>query len=530
MKRLVISCILSLHALIIPNTRNIIFDICDYSTETTHYAHQAIMVPFYYTPNNDVILAHDLDSNTPITPEQATSFLQAKHASSAQKQIITYTTITDDNTIYTMIFTSLGTLNDHPIAIETYRKAVALALKEAEKHNCSALHLTIPTCVEGTMNRKAEELATISYLALYQYDELLTRKKETPLEKICVHAHVSQPDDFKQISTGLRYGEVVGKAVCTARDWINTPANLLNPTIFAEKIVEYSLPYSAKIETIVFEHDDIKRIGMGGLLGVSQGSDQPCVCIVQKLMSKQPNARTIALVGKGVTFDAGGLNLKTSMIELMKLDMGGAAAILAAMPIFANLNLPVNIIVCTPLTENMINGSATKPGDVHRMYNGATVEIINTDAEGRLILADALAYVIEQYTPDYVIDMATLTGGCLNTFGGVYAAAIGNNIELISHAKDAAERTGELVCSLPIHPTYTARMKSDIADLRNLSKEGNTASAQTAAAFLKEFVGSTKWLHLDIAGTVHPQEYGCGLFSGYGVRLLIELVQSLAQQ
>jgi leucyl aminopeptidase len=266
---------------------------------------------------------------------------------------------------------------------------------------------------------------------------------------------------------------------------------------------------------------------MGGLAAVSQGGPVEPRLIVLRYAGGG-DGPTLGFVGKGVTFDTGGIGLKPRAgMQEMKFDMSGASAVLEATAAIAELGLPVDLITVVPSTENMPSGTAIKPGDVITQYNGKTVEVNNTDAEGRLILADALAYAIE-LGAERVVDLATLTGAVLIALGSTYAAVISNDDELAGELAAAGEETGELVWRLPLHPEYAEMMKGTVADLSNLAKKREAGSI-TAASFLREFVDDTPWAHVDIAGTawnVNRAYTGKG-GSGYGVRLLVQLVRNL---
>src|SRR6201999_3791387 len=271
----------------------------------------------------------------------------------------------------------------------------------------------------------------------------------------------------------------------------------------------------------------IRAKGMGGIAAVSQGGPVDPRLIVLRY-SGGGEGPTLAFVGKGVTFDTGGIVLKPGAgMQEMKFDMSGAAAVLEATAAIAELGLPLDLITGVPSTENMPSGTAVKPGDVITQYNGKTVEVNNTDAEGRLILADALAYAIE-LGAERVIDMATLTGAVVIALGSTYAAVISNDDELAGELSAAGEESGELVWRLPLHDEYRDLMKGTVADLSNLASK-REAGTITASAFLEEFVGETPWAHIDIAGTawdVNRAYTGKG-GSGYGVRLLVQLVRDL---
>jgi leucyl aminopeptidase len=276
---------------------------------------------------------------------------------------------------------------------------------------------------------------------------------------------------------------------------------------------------------------EIEERGMGGLAAVARGSIEEPRLIVLRYAGGTPSGETLGLVGKAVTFDTGGISIKpAAKMEEMKMDMSGGATVLEAVGVLADLGLPLNVSACVPATENMPSGSATKPGDIITQLNGKTVEVNNTDAEGRLILADALTYCVRELGADRLIDIATLTGAVIIALGSTYAGLISNDDEWAERVLAAAERTGELAWRLPLHPEYKDLTKGKDADLTNSSAK-RKASTIYAGSFLEEFVDGRPWVHLDIAGTawdVGRSYVGSGP-TGYGVRLLVDLARDLAR-
>jgi leucyl aminopeptidase len=330
-----------------------------------------------------------------------------------------------------------------------------------------------------------------------------------------------------ELAGAVETARVYSAAANRARDLQETPANFARPEDLAKRAEEIA----AGNETVTVEVSDgdaIRAKGMGGLAAVSQGGPVDPRLIVLRYAGGGEGP-TLGFVGKGVTFDTGGIVLKPGAgMQEMKFDMSGAAAVLEATAAIAELGLPIDLVTVVPATENMPSGTAVKPGDVITQYNGMTVEVNNTDAEGRLILADALAYAIE-LGAERVVDMATLTGAVLIALGSTYAAVISNDDGLATELAAAGEETGELVWRLPLHAEYKEMMKGTVADLSNLAKKREAGSI-TAASFLEEFVGDTPWAHVDIAGTawdVNRAYTGKG-GSGYGVRLLVQLARDLA--
>jgi leucyl aminopeptidase len=306
-----------------------------------------------------------------------------------------------------------------------------------------------------------------------------------------------------------------------ARDLVNEPAGDLTPQRMAE--VAADIAEREGLTLTVLDETAIAAAGLGGLLGVAAGSTQPPRLI--ELVYEPPNPRgTVALVGKGITFDSGGLSIKTAEgMETMKTDMSGAAAVLAAMSTLPAVDPGVKVIGIVPATENMPGGSATKPGDVLKIRNGKTVEVLNTDAEGRLVLADGLSLAVEAGV-DAILDLATLTGACVVALGRRIAGLMGNNDGWTAQVRQAADKAGEPVWPLPLPDDYRKSLDSEVADLKNIGG-GRWAGALTAGLFLREFVGEVPWAHLDIAGPARSEEdegYLAKGGTGFGVRTIVE--------
>ncbi len=319
---------------------------------------------------------------------------------------------------------------------------------------------------------------------------------------------------------GMTQGEAVAKGVTLARDLINGPAGSVTPRELARVARNIK-----GVRTTVWDEARCRKEGLGGLLGVAAGSDEPARLI--RMTYTPQNARgTVVLVGKGITFDSGGLSLKpTGYIETMKYDMAGAAAVIGTMSIVAELAPPLKVIAIVPTTENMPSGSATKLGDVLTIRNKKTVEVLNTDAEGRLVLSDGLSLAVED-EPDAIVDIATLTGAVHVALGGGYAGVMSNNDDMVELVAAAADRTSERVWELPLPQDYRKQLDSDIADVKNVAA-GRYGGAITAALFLQEFVDDVPWAHLDIAGVGwadSPNGYNSKGGTGYGVRLLSEFL------
>jgi len=406
---------------------------------------------------------------------------------------------------------------------EKLRVLAALVAGEAAKVEATSLAWALPPYEDEAA--AAEAIVTGTILGAYRFDRFKgkgTDADDEPgprLESLTLLAPA-------ELAGAAETARVYSEAANRARDLQETPANFAQPKDLAARAEEIAAG-NDKVTVEVLDGDAIRAKGMGGLAAVTQGGPVDARLIVLRY-SGGGDGPTLGFIGKGVTFDTGGIVLKPGAgMQEMKFDMSGASAVLEATAAIAELGLPVDLITVVPSTENMPSGTAVKPGDVITQYNGKTVEVNNTDAEGRLILADALAYAIE-LGAERVVDMATLTGAVVIALGSTYAAVVSNDDELAAEISAAGEESGELVWRLPLHDEYRALMKGTVADLSNLAKK-REAGTITASAFLEEFVDETPWAHIDIAGTawdVNRPYTGKG-GSGYGVRLLVQLARDL---
>jgi leucyl aminopeptidase len=343
-------------------------------------------------------------------------------------------------------------------------------------------------------------------IGLFEPDMYKTENKEERRIDELILVTVST-DLNPALAKGVERGRIIGEAVNFARGLSNEPSSVLTPTELAERAREVAVRYGLDID--ILDEARMKELGMGALLGVARGSDEPAKLIVLRYTpdGTEPmgnDADVVAVVGKGVTFDSGGISIKPAEgMEKMKYDMSGAAATLASMRVIAQLKPRINAIGLMPAVENMPSGRAYKPGDVLRAMSGKTIEVVNTDAEGRLILADAITYA-RKLGATRIIDMATLTGACAIALGSINAAILGNDQNLIDDVRRAGREVGERLWQLPMDSDYREMIKSDIADIKNSG--GRYAGTITAAYFLQEFAEETPWVHLDIAGTAWETE------------------------
>ena len=405
---------------------------------------------------------------------------------------------------------------------ETLRRCGALAAKKAGKIEAKSATVWI----EQTTGKAAEDLgqavAEGIVMGSYRLSDFKSKSEPTSLKRIAIHA-------TKEFNAGVKRGQIIGEANCMARRLQDTPANLMRPCDLvseARKIASGNELVTSRI----IDEKAMAKFGMGSLLSVSRGSSEPAYLIHLTYKPEKKASKKLCLVGKGLTFDAGGISLKPSAkMDEMKYDMSGGAAVLGAMAAIAELKPDIEVHGLVPASENLPDGKANKPGDLVTAMNGLTIEILNTDAEGRLILADALVYAGEKIKPDAMVDLATLTGAVLHALGHEYSGAMGNNESLIQEFVKSGRRTGELVWPLPIHEKHSDSMKGKVGDLKNISGPGIGAGSSTGGAFLKNFVGDIPWVHLDIAGSawgVADRDYQNGVTgTGVGVRLLVDWIE-----
>ena len=356
-------------------------------------------------------------------------------------------------------------------------------------------------------------------LANYKFDKYLSKERKDK-QKPITNVSLQWKKSSTAINHGLRTGRVIAEAANFTRDLVNESASVCN-SVYMENAAR-SLHKKVKVK--VLNQVEMKKLGMGSLLGVNAGSDNP-----PKLVFLEYNGgkgKPTAIIGKGITFDSGGYNIKpTKYIEDMKTDMGGAAAVMGTIKVAAELGIKKNLVGVMPLCENMVSGSAQRPGDIVKAYNGKTIEIGNTDAEGRLVLADALAYTEKKYKPEIMIDMATLTGACVLALGYYAAGLVGRDEKLLKNLMEAGMKSGDRVWRLPFFEDYHDWMDGSISDLNNIAQKGKgyEAGSITAGVFLSKFVDKARWAHIDIAGSAYwivDNGYMQKGATGSGVRVL----------
>jgi leucyl aminopeptidase len=429
--------------------------------------------------------------------------------------------------------------------LESLRRAVGAAVKKARALRAGTMTVLLPAELRalagsgapaGLPERLADAKAAravfdAALLASYEYERYMSkrdeekRKRPGPADIDAVRL-VAPGASREGLEDAVRVARALERGVRTCRDLGNLPGNDGTPRVLADRARAIAAETGLRCE--VLERGDMERLGMGALLGVAQGSEEPPKLIVLEHTPPGTAGDPIVLVGKGVTFDSGGISIKPAeSMEEMKFDKCGGCAVIGAMEAIARLDLPQHVVGLVPAVENLPSGAAQKPGDIRRAMDGQTIEIINTDAEGRLILADALAYAVTRWRPRAIVDLATLTGACVVALGGVHAGLFANDERLAGELRCAGAGTGERVWPMPLDDDYDEKIKSAVADVKNSG--GRPGGAVTAARFLKKFVKDAPWAHLDIAGTAWTTEerpYHMKGATGFGVRLLIDWLRA----
>lgn len=421
----------------------------------------------------------------------------------------------------------LGLGKKEEFTIDRLRDVAGVAIRAAHKLEARAVATIVHGASQAGFEPQAAAQALVegTLLGNYRFRYYKTEPSEDILpEKFYIIENDTQKTPA--LIAGARRGQTIAAAVNLARDLVNHPANHMTPTKMAEHAADIAARHS--LDLTVLGSDDIAKLGMTAFLAVAQGSHEPPKLIVMKYTGDPTAKNTLALVGKGVTFDSGGISLKPSEgMHEMKDDMAGAAAVLAAMQAIAELKPRVNIIALAPCTENLPSGYAFRPGDVIDSLGGKTIEIISTDAEGRLLLADAVSYAL-RLGATHLVDLATLTGACVVALGHTTSGVMTNDEPWCHRVLDAAKGVGEKMWQLPMFDEYKEQIKSPVADLKNSG--GRPAGAITAGLFIAAFTESKPWVHIDIAGTVAAEkESGINVkgATGVGVRTLVQLAENL---
>ncbi|MBU1446222.1 leucyl aminopeptidase [Patescibacteria group bacterium] len=421
-------------------------------------------------------------------------------------------------------FVGMGKIKD--LKEKNVRDAIAHSTKSMMQSRVQKIAYYFVAEFDEYAQAFGEGIALVNYTpAIYKTG----KNKKKADEKLFDEAVIVRKNLNKNLKEKFEKAVLIADAVNFTRDLVNAPANIVTPEYFANEAKKIAKDNKYKIT--ILEKAKLEKLGMGAFLSVNAGSGKNGAKLIileykpKGVAAKQP---PVMLVGKGLIFDTGGYNLKpTQYISDMQQDKAGGVTVLGAFKLLQKLGIQRSVIGIIPVTENLIDADAQRPEDIVTSYSGQTIEIKNTDAEGRLILADALSYGIEKYQPGEVIDLATLTGACIVALGSQYAGVMGNNQILVDELKRAGDEVDELIWQLPIHEKHREDMKGKLADIRNID-EGYGAGASKAGAFLEFFVGKTRWAHLDIAGTAFakkPKAIDYSFATGYGVRMLTRFLE-----
>ena len=427
-----------------------------------------------------------------------------------------------------ILFLGLGKRDD--LDLEKLRRAFSRAAQKAAELKLRGLAVTVDLEVPGLEpDVLAEAIVEGVILGLYRFLPYKTPDAgtRTQVGELCIA--VERKGALREVGKAAERARIVSEAVCYSRDLVSTPSNEMTPGILARKA--QAVAKKKNVTLRVLGEADMEKVGMNALLGVARGSHEPARFMILRYDGAPKKEKPVVIIGKGITFDSGGISLKPAeKMEEMKADMSGGAAVLSVFKAVAELGLAVNLIGLIPATENLPGGRAYKPGDILRSLSGKTVEIISTDAEGRLLLADSLTYA-GRFKPAAVLDIATLTGACVIALGEDVIGMMGTDEDLKARVKNAADETGEKIWELPLWEDYNELIKSDVADFKNTG--GRTGEAITAALFLSKFVGDYPWVHLDIAGPAwrtRGKPYIPKGASGIGVRLLVRFLRDWADR
>ena len=420
-----------------------------------------------------------------------------------------------------LVLVGLGKKSD--VTLETIRQAMGSSVKRVRQAKVGSYAVALPTVLPAGMSWVEVAQAMVEGAILGSYQFTVYRSEVTPGREVAeMRILIPRKALLRPVTEGIRRGVATAEATVFVRDLCNHPSNVLTPTRVADEAK--SIAKAEKITIKVLEQSEMERLGMGALLGVARGSQEPPKFIILEYNGAKKKAeRPVVLVGKTITFDTGGISLKPAEnMEHMKADMTGGAEVLASIRAAARLKLPLRLISILPVAENMPGGRAMKPGDIVKTLSGKTVEVQNTDAEGRLILADGLAYAL-RYKPTALIDIATLTGACVVALGQFAIGMFGTDQKLKEQVGKAGQKAGERVWEMPLWEEYFEQLKSDVADMRNIGGRGG--GMITAALFLSKFVGDCPWVHIDIASTDWSERERAYIPkgpTGVGTRLLLQ--------
>lgn len=412
--------------------------------------------------------------------------------------------------------------------VTTLRNVLGKAIKNVQKYPVENISILVRKEIipDNDWSRFGQTVVEGVELGSYKFDNYKSKKNDEDKSNLKNIEFISVPDKFKNATMkGIKAGEVLAASTIFTRNLGNHPSNVATPKMLAE--TAKSMANELGMDCEILTEKKMQSLNMNALLAVAKGSKEPPQMIILEYIGSKKKQHPFIFVGKGVTFDSGGISLKPGKsMDEMKYDMSGGGTVLGIMKAVASLNLQLNVVGIVPAVENLPSGSATKPGDIVKSMSGTTIEVLNTDAEGRMILADALTYA-EKYEPKYVINLATLTGAVVVAIGNVAAGIMGNDEKLVNEVKNLSDISGEKVWPFPLFDEYKEQIKSKIADIKNIGQNG--AGVTTAGAFLSNFTDKYKWAHIDIAGVAWTNQdiaIAPKGATGFGVRLLVEWLRS----
>ena len=416
--------------------------------------------------------------------------------------------------------------NFHPASLARF---AGVAVRAAAHRKLSSLAIVLPEPIPFSIDAAVENAAEGAVMATFDPAPYRKAQNGAPGVVTSVTLVVERADAVRSVQAALERGIILGEAANAVRDMVNLPSNDMTPTHLAQRAQDFAKRYGLK--ATVLDRGEMKRLGMGSMLSVAAGAEQPPKVIALEYRGDKSSKTTLGLIGKGITFDTGGISLKPALdMHSMKGDMAGGATVIGAMAAIARLRPKANVIGIVMATDNMPGGSATKPGDIVRAMNGKSIEIINTDAEGRLVLADGLCYA-RKLGATHLVDIATLTGAAVVALGETTTGVMSNDRQLVDLFHEASAPYGERYWELPLFPEYADLIKSSIADMKNSG--GRQAGTIYGAMFLKEFVDDTPWIHLDIAGTAWTDIDAAHIVKGptaVSLRPLVALAELVAQR
>ena len=430
----------------------------------------------------------------------------------------------DEKHAQRILFAGIGKKKD--ITVDSIREVSGRIARKARELKLKEFLIVVPQDIGTPQSLAVTQIIQGCKMALYKFEKFKTEKIEkTPDLRIIISS------ESKEISETVKTAQVVADGTIFTKSIANLPPNQCTPTTLANfaKVISKN----NKTRCRIISEPELEKRGFGGISAVGKGSKNEPKLIILEYNNGPKDLKPVVLVGKAVTFDTGGISLKPGeKMDEMKFDKCGGCTVLGIVKTISELRLPINVVGVVPSVENMPGGNSYRPGDIIRLYSGKTAEILNTDAEGRLILADALSYAEKHYSPKAIIDFATLTGACIVALGNDVAAIVSNNEKLTKKIAESSKRTAEQVWELPLNQDYMNMIKSDVADMKNIGV-GKAAGTITAAAFLRNAVGTTPWVHIDIAGVAWTQaattqkSYNPKGATGFGVRLVVDYIQNL---